>query len=210
MNKMNLNFNLNFKDKKVQKRIIWIVLLLLLGVGYCSCTGSHFTVEGAIRSNSFVKHSSVHLNQIHTKKLAVYFYENKDQYCSVIAFYDFPFWKSDCSTYIPKENVKEEKLKVVGVGSIYYEDEELTALCFQSNDEQVDYIVVKMDGKEEKKHISFDDTVVFSYDKCVPFDEITAYAYSEDGHKMYQFQYEEKDQIKENEQRRNFKWIAIG
>ena len=111
----------------------------------------------------------------------VFFYENDDKYHTIITEKWCFLWKLNSSSFWA--NKFDDTVKLVGWCSITDtgNGEGLTAIPVQSYDERVAYIEMGPEDYRIMKSVSFGDTVIFAWDKGIPWNDLNAIAYSSDG-----------------------------
>lgn len=116
----------------------------------------------------------------------VYLLKTPNAIKTALMFKSGLLWKCGSTTFL---NVnKDDAVKTVGWQS-YSDDKgrQITLIAVDTTDPNVKFIEAGNGVQRLKKEITVGNTVVFSWDKVVPFNEINAIALNNDNMKLYEY-----------------------
>lgn len=183
-NEKTVNSHKTFKIPAMGIAILLLIIIITYMLGY------RFTPEQAARANSWIHKDSILMGREDFGAAQVYLFENQDKYYTVIADYKFPFWRSGVNFWA---NKTEDKIKLVGWCSYTTGGKRITVVPVQCYDENVAYIEMGPEPERLRKDIPLKQTVIFSWEKSIPWNDLNGFAYSKDHKKLYRFGYEIKN-----------------
>lgn len=182
------------KIKELLRKCLPILLkgLLLVSFFYFCIlflSGARFFPSQAAKGTTEIDNSSVLLGTEGKFPYKVYVYENAENYCTVITEFKFPLWRSDCILWAKNEG---DMVKLVGWCSYGKTDagKGITVVPVQALDENVAYIEMGLGEDRQSKEVKRGETVLFSWDKQIPWNDLNAIAYSMDKKALYSLGYE--------------------
>jgi hypothetical protein len=185
-----------------RRKILPISIVILLYFGISFVLGYRFTPEEAAKANEWVNQNSILMGKEDFGSTSVYLYEYPDKYYTVITDYKFPFWRSSASFWA---NKTEDNIKLVGWCSYGDKKKFLTVVPIQNYDKNVAYIEMGPVTDRIHKETPLNQTIIFSWNKSIPWNDLNAIAYSKDKEALYHLGYEIKNSTIISELR----WLPI-
>ena len=202
--------------KKLAKKLRFRKTLNCIGIILILCVLSLFAytyfervgldAQQAANRSHFIDTESVLLSEVEVGSYKVFFYENDDKYRTIITEKRHFLWMLNSGSFWA--NKTDDKVKMVGWCTMADtgNGEGLTAIPVQSYDEQVAYIEMGPEADRIVKSVPYGDTVIFAWDKDIPWNDLNAIAYSSGGQPLYKLGYEiVNNTIKRDELR----WLPI-
>ncbi|MEQ8156997.1 MAG: hypothetical protein ABRQ25_19340 [Clostridiaceae bacterium] len=171
------------------KIIIGLLLIPLLIILFNLVDGYRFTPIQAIKSSSFIKGDIKIFGEIDRDWVKVYLLETQDGLKTAVAEKRGLMWSCPSVTYFFDDIIKDDKVKTVGWVSIdNKKNKQITVFAVQTNDPNIKFIEAGLDSERQRKNISLNETVIFTWDKVIN-SNINAIAFDKDNHQVYKYGY---------------------
>lgn len=171
------------------KIIIGLLLIPLLIILFNLVAGYRFTPIQAIKSSSFIKGDIKIFGEVDRDWGKVYLLETQDGLKTAVAEKRGLMWSCPSVTYFFDDIIKDDKVKTVGWVSIdNKKNKQITVFAVQTNDPNIKFIEAGLDSERQRKNISLNETVIFTWDKVIN-SNINAIAFDKDNNQVYKYGY---------------------
>ena len=173
-----------------KKIMVYIVATAFLIGIFLFVNGYRFSSFEAAKLSPQISSDSKYIDELDYNTGKLYLFENSDRYHTVVAEKNLLLWKSDCSFWINKTS---DKVQLIGWCSKNNSNGSVTAVFVKCLDNSVGYIEMGKDEYRVRKNVNGQTNVIFSWNKCFPWNDLHGVAYSKDGKALYELGYEIKD-----------------
>lgn len=116
-------------------------------------------------------------------------------------------WHGSAATYFYDDVIKNDLVKTNGWMSLSNEEnKQITVFAVQVNDPRVKYIEAGLGLEREKVPILLSETVIFEWDKKLPWNDLGAVALDKDNRKLYRYGYPQNTSFFKSE---DLRWYQI-
>lgn len=166
-----------------------MLLIPLLIILFNLVAGYRFTPIQAIKSASFIKGDIKIFGEVDRDWVKIYLLETQDGLKTAVAEKRGLMWSCPSVTYFFDDIIKDDKVKTVGWVSIdNKKNKQITVLAVQTNDPNINFIEAGLDSERQRKNISLNETVIFTWDKVIN-SSINAIAFDKDNNQVYKYGY---------------------
>lgn len=175
--------------KLIHKIIISLFLILILVISFKLQGGLKFTPIKAIKSSPFIKGDIKIFGEVDRDWAKIYLLETGEGIKTAVAEKRGLIWTCPAVIYFFDDIIKNDRVKTVGWASITDKNNrQITVFAVQTNDPNVKFIEAGSSLDRQRKSITLNETVIFTWDKVID-NNLDAIALSKDNSEMYKYQY---------------------
>lgn len=175
--------------KSFVKKISVVILLMLLVVLFTYASGYRFTPEAAAKAHSILEKNSTLVKKVNTPFGQVFIYKEKNSYRTILPEKKRFFWRASNSFSTEEINDKNDSIRTIGYCSVINGEESGTIMAVQVKDDKIAYIEAGTELNRERKKVKTGEYILFTWDKAFYPWQVNPIALSENGEKLYQYEY---------------------
>lgn len=176
--------------KTWQKIMVCIAATAFLIGLFLFVNGYRFSSLEAAKLSPQISNDSKYIDELDYNTGKLYLFDSSGQYHTVVVEKDLLLWKSYSSFWTNKTS---DKVQLIGWCSENNPNGSVTAVFVKCFDNSVSYIEMGKDEYRIRKDIKGQKDIIFSWNKCFPWNNLHGIAYSKDGKSLYELGYEIKD-----------------
>jgi len=176
--------------KKNYKTIFIVFLIPIVFVSFLFIGGYRFTAMQAVKSSLNPDKVVNVFGEVKRDGGTVYLLEMQSGIKTAFTEKKGLLWSCESSTYFFDDIIKNDAVKTVGWISIKYKNnKQVTVFAVQNKDPDVRFIEAGTNSDRQRKPISLNETVIFSWDNALPWNDMNAIAFNKDNLQSYKYEY---------------------
>lgn len=174
----------------MNKKFIILPFIIIAFIVFFFISGYKLTAKSSVESSLNLHGDENVFGEVKRDWGIVYLLDTHKGIKTALATKKGLLWSCSTSTYFFDDVIKNDLVKTVGWMSIKdANNKQITVFAVQTNDPKVRFIEVGSSSDRQRKPIALNETVIFSWDKSIIWNDLNAIAFDKDNIQLYKYGY---------------------